>query len=118
MPKLVKNKSNLLTRTKQQPAKLSELKSFLRMADANLINAMRRLCRNTFPLTVKAFSGLSAGEIANGLPRLPQVKLDALLGAMREDKFICFTDKPNGRKPKKETEKGNRKWQLKKQKQA
>ena len=100
MSKLIKNKkSNLLTKIKRQPAKLTELKSFLKIADANLIEAMKRSCRNTFPLVIEQFDGLSAQEIANGLHRLPQAKSDAIFAAMRADKFTCFAE-PIGRKPK------------------
>lgn len=86
-----KQKSNLLTKTKRQPAKLTQIKAFLRIADLDTVNAIKKVSRKRLPRTVEIFDRLADSEIETirrgQLRALPADRLEQITEALRADKF-------------------------------
>lgn len=73
----------------------NEFKRFLQIADVDLIEAIKKVCRGCFPKTVEALDGLSELELkavrCGGLLSLPKEKLKTIERAMKADKFKFAT---------------------------
>lgn len=71
---------------------MTNIETFIQIADLSLIEAVQAVCRSRFPHTVAAFDDFTTSDMETikrgGLRSLPDERLKPLIASMKKDAFI------------------------------